>query len=463
MSSLSARGELQSHSLRDSVTELPNRQMFEGTLAQAVAQADARQGRLALFLINLDAFKPVNEAFGHRAGDRLLREIARRLRSLAPPHMTARLGSDEFLLLLPSDPGVDEAAEMATRILEQLSRPCRLESREATVTCSIGVTIYPQHGAQSTLIGHADAAMRAAKAEGGATYCFFEERMVSGVRDQTELLRDLRVAMAQGELELYYQPKIHAPTGEVTGAEALMRWHHPRRGMISPTVFIPIAERFGLIGAMGNWLIDEACRQIRAWRDTGLRMRVAINVSVHQLRQPDLVDRIARALQKNGINPNLLTCEITETVAMEDTEGTIEIFKRLAAIGVSISIDDFGTGHSSLAYLSKLPASELKIDRGFVLDLETSEDARTVAQAVINLAKALNLKVVAEGVETEGQNRILRDFGCDQLQGYLFSKPLSSKALALWATDNVGPRALAFRQSLFTETTHTRQATFPAA
>lgn len=449
---LRARGELQKQLLRDPLTGLPNRQMFEGTLAQAARQADAGTGRLALLLVNLDGFKPINESFGHLAGDAVLRDVAARLRSLAQAHMVARLGGDEFLLLMPENPRDEEAGELATRVLASLGRPSRIDGRDMAVTASIGIVMYPQHGAQSMLIAHADAAMRFAKSSGGATYCYFEARMVSGLREQTELLRDLRLALAQGELELYYQPKIHAPTGEITGAEALMRWQHPRLGMISPGVFIPIAERYGLIGSLGNWLIDEVCRQIRAWRDNGLRMRVAINLSVHQLRQPDLVNRISRALHQHEINPGLLTCEITESVAMEDTEGTIKFFDRLAQLGVSISIDDFGTGHSSLAYLRKLPASELKIDRSFVLDLETSEDARKVASAVVNLAKSLNLKVVAEGVETEGQNRILREFGCDQLQGFLFAKPMSAKALALWAMDDVGPRAMNFRPSLFKET-----------
>lgn len=447
-----AKTELEKQSLRDPLTELPNRSMFEGTLAQCVQRADASGGRLALLLINLDGFKPINESFGHRAGDRVLREIALRLRSLAQPHMVARLGGDEFLMLLPDDPSAEDASELASRILTATCQPCRIDGREAVVSSSIGIAKYPKHGAMSTLIAHADAAMRVAKANGGATYCFFEARMVSGLREQTELLRDLRRALAHDELDMYYQPKIHAPTGEITGAEALMRWQHPKLGMISPTVFIPIAERYGLIRALGNWLIDEVCRQIRAWRDGGLRMRVAINLSVHQLRQPDLVERIAFALKKHDVNPGLLTCEITESVAMEDTEGTIAIFKRLTELGVSISIDDFGTGHSSLAYLRKLPTSELKIDRSFVLDLETSEDARKVASAVINLAKSLDLKVVAEGVETEGQNKILREFGCDQLQGFLFAKPMSAKALALWAMDDVGPRTMNFRSSLFKET-----------
>jgi EAL domain-containing protein (putative c-di-GMP-specific phosphodiesterase class I) len=222
--------------------------------------------------------------------------------------------------------------------------------------------------------------------------------------------------------------------------------------MVSPTVFIPIAERHGLIGTLGQWVIDEACRQARAWRDQGLRMRVAINLSVHQLRQPDLAERIARALRHHQVHPQLLTCEITESVAMEDAEGTMKIFERLAAVGVNISIDDFGTGYSSLAYLRKLPAGELKIDRSFVLDLESSPDARAVVDAVVKLAQALGLKVVAEGVETEAQSEILRELGCHELQGYLYAKPMSAKALALWATDDVGPRALDFRASLFSET-----------
>ena len=447
-----ARAELQSQSARDPLTELPNRQIFEGTLSQALQRADTNKTRLALLLINLDGFKAINESLGHRVGDRLLREVASRLRSLAQPYMVARQGADEFLMLIPSDVDAKGARQAASNVLVALGKPCHIDGREASVTCSIGIALYPDHGAASTLIAHADAAMRFVKSSGGSACSLFETRMVDGFRDQAEILRDLRRALAQSELELYYQPKIHAPTGEITGAEALMRWQHPRRGMISPVEFIPLAERHGLICPLGNWLIDEVCRQIRAWREGGLRMRVAINLSVHQLRQPDLVERIAKALQANDVNPSLMTCEITESVAMEDAEWTIRVFHQLAKLGVSISIDDFGTGHSSLAYLRKLPASELKIDRGFVLDLETSEDARKVASAVINLAKSLDLKVVAEGVETEAQNRILREFGCDQLQGYLFAKPMSAKALALWAMDDVGPRTMNFRDSLFKAT-----------
>ena len=448
-----ARRAVATHSLNDPLTGLPNRPLFEGTLAQAVRQADTRPHRLALLLINLDGFKLINQAFGYRGGDQVLCEVAARLRALSEPYMTARLAGDEFLMLLTTDPRPEDASDLAARLLAAVGRPVKIEGRDTSVSCSIGVVMYPEHGAMSTLFGHADAAMRTAKAAGGASHAFFEARMINGSRDQVELLRDLRLALSRDQIELYYQPKIHAPSGEITGAEALMRWRHPQRGMVSPAEFIPIAERYGLIGSLGQWVIEESCRQVRAWRDTGLRMRVAINLSVHQLRQPDLAERIGAALQHYQINPDLITCELTETAAMDDTEVTTRVLGQLAKVGVHISIDDFGTGHSSLSYLRKLPAQELKIDRSFVMDLETSEDARKVASAVINLAKALQLQVVAEGVETEAQNRILREFGCDQLQGYLFAKPMSAKALALWAMDDVGPRTLSFRESLFKETT----------
>jgi EAL domain-containing protein (putative c-di-GMP-specific phosphodiesterase class I) len=276
--------------------------------------------------------------------------------------------------------------------------------------------------------------------------------MVAGARDQVELLHDLRRAIEHGELELYYQPKIHAPSGQITGAEALMRWHHPQRGMVSPAVFIPLAERFGLINALGNWLIEDACRQIRVWREQGLRMRVAINLSVHQLRQPDLPKRIERALRAHRIEPSLLTCEITESAAMDDTRANLQILEELSAIGVHLSIDDFGTGYSSLSYLRKLPSEELKIDRSFVLDLESSADARAIVDAVVKLAQALGLKVVAEGVETAEQQDILRSLGCNELQGFLFAKPMSAKALALWAMNDEGPAPIDFRASLFSDT-----------
>jgi len=447
-----ARTDRAEEAFRDGLTRLPTRATFEGTLAQVLAQADAQRSVAVLMHVALDRFKLINDNFGHRAGDGVLKCVAQRLRQLGPPHRVARLGGDEFLLLVDGNDAPDQAKALAAAVLESIARPCVVDGRELAVSCSIGMANYPQHGAQSVLISHATLATRASKGSGGATYSVFDPHMIDDVREQAELLNDLRLALSRGQLELYYQPKIHAPSAQVTAAEALMRWHHPRHGMISPSVFIPMAERSGLINAMGAWVIDEACKQAREWRDQGLRMRVAINLSAHQLRQSKLPDHIRSALTKHQINPDLLTCEITESVAMEDTEATMRFFAELAAVGVHISIDDFGSGYSSLAYLRKLPATELKIDRGFVLDLEHSEGARKIAEAVVTLAQALNMKVVAEGVETDGQYQILRRLGCDQVQGFLFAKPMTAKALALWAAGSDGPRSIQFRESLFKET-----------
>ncbi|MCE9659688.1 MAG: EAL domain-containing protein [Burkholderiales bacterium] len=448
-----AETELQRRSFRDGLTRLPNRLMFEGLLAQSVQQADASGERMAMLFIDLDGFKPVNESLGHHMGDLMLREIATRLKRFArPDDRVAHLGGDEFLMLIRGNPSEEDAATFADRMQGLIGEPCKMNGREAAVSSSVGIAMYPEHGAMSDLIAHAEAAMGAAKSGGGASHCFFEARMVSGARDQFDLLRDLRRALVEGQLHLMYQPKVHAPSGEITGAEALMRWEHPQRGLVPPTVFIPIAERFGLIGAIGNWLIDEACRQAGQWRDEGLRMRVAINLSAHQLRHADLADRIDAALKRHRINPQLLTCEITESVAMEDASNAIRMVEKLNAMGVNISIDDFGTGYSSLAYLRKLRAGELKIDRSFVMDLATSADARAVVDAIVKLAQALGLKVVAEGVETEAQHEILRSFGCHELQGFLFARPMSALALSAWAMDDEGTRGIEFRDSLYKAT-----------
>jgi diguanylate cyclase (GGDEF)-like protein len=449
-----AEGSLERQTHTDQLTGLPNRLFIEERLLNSAARADLARERLALLFIDLDGFKPINESFGHRFGDLLLQETALRIKEEAGSNaVVARWAADEFLVLIEEDQDKDAVAACARRLLDRLKTPFQLEGRDVPVAASIGVAVYPADGAQSTLITHADAAARAAKSAGGDTYCFFEPHMMRDAREQMELLHDLRNALDQGQLELYYQPKVHAPSGQITGAEALLRWNHPVRGLISPAVFIPIAERFGLIGTIGNWVIEEACRQIRQWRDGGMRMRVAINLSAHQLRQNDLCDRIAAALREQDINPKLLTCEITESVAMEDTESTSAIFRKLAEVGVHISIDDFGTGYSSLSYLRQLPAEELKIDRGFIIDLETSNDARAVVDAVVKLGLALGLKVVAEGVETEAQYHILRQLGCDELQGFLFAKPMAAKMLFLWAVmDSGGPTNLDFRPSLFGDT-----------
>ncbi len=444
--------QLRRQAFCDPLTALPNRLLFEERLNQTLQRVGRTPSAMAVLFIDLDGFKPINDSFGHAAGDVVLREVGSRLLELAGPSGTAaRVGGDEFLLLVPQPGGSDGAAAVAQQALQVLARPYKLPNRgEVKLSCSIGIALFPEHGSTAKLIANADAAMYAAKRTGGSTYAFFEARMDLDVREQVEMQTELRLALERHQLKLYYQPKIHGATGQVTGVEALIRWEHPVRGLMSPEIFIPVAERFGLIGHIGNWVIDEACRQIRQWLDLGLRMRVAVNLSMHQLRQDDLVPRIRRALDVHRVDPALLTFEITESVAMEDTQATMRSFGHLARIGASLAIDDFGTGYSSLAYLRKLPARQLKIDRGFVADIEHSSDALAVVDAVIKLAHALGLKVVAEGVETERQRDVLLGLRCDELQGYLFARPMPAQMLTVWAMNGEDDtHDIEFSHSLF--------------
>ena len=445
-----ANDELHQLAFKDPLTGLANRACFDGWLDEVVVRCDRGGGSVAVLFVDLDAFKPVNDSFGHGHGDIVLREVGQRLQALAAEGVrAARVGGDEFLLLLAN--GRDAAAALAQRTLASLAQPIAAGSHELQVSCSIGIALYPEHGSRPTMLARADAAMFAAKRSGGASYAFFEPSMEADVRDQLELVAELRRAVAEQRLELLYQPKIDARSGQITAAEALLRWHHPKRGLVSPAVFVPIAERFGLVHALGAWVIDDACRQARKWRDLGLRMRVAINLSAHQLRRDDLAEQLLSALERHRVEPSQLTCEITESVAMEDTRATHLAFERLGRAGIHLSIDDFGTGYSSLSYLRQLPAEELKIDRSFVKDVETSADARAIVEAVVRMAQVLGLKVVAEGVETERQRELLVQMGCDQLQGYLFARPMSARALTLWAMDDgATPKpSAAFRPSLY--------------
>ncbi len=454
-----ATSDLETAPLNDPLTGLLSRLGLEDQLRRAAIQAESRGTRVALLFIGLDGFKSVNDSFGHGLGDSVLKEVARRLTTRSaqmrsskhPPHGLARVGGDEFVVMLPGPLDRQSIARAASRMLEVLDGTIQCEQQEIKLSASIGVACFPEDGGSSKLIARANAAMQAAKAAGGSTYMCFEPRMQDDSRERNELLRDLRHAIENKQLELFYQPKIDARSGQVTAAEALLRWHHPTRGTILPGVFIPLAERHGLICALGNWVIEDACRQARVWRERGLKMRLAINLSVFQMRQNDLVERIQAALKRYGVNPSRLTCEITESVAMEDTQVTQRTFERLGLAGIHLAIDDFGTGYSSLAYLRRLPATELKIDRSFVMDLETSADARAIVDAVLKLAHAIGLKVVAEGVETQRQRDILLELGCDEFQGYLFARPMSARALMLWAVDDK-PVRHAFRPSLFAET-----------
>lgn len=454
-----ANVELQRQAFRDALTGLANRQLLDDRLTHAAARMQRDGNPLALLLINLDGFKPINDSFGHAVGDQVLCQMAQRLSKLSRAGDTlARIGADEYALLMEGDCSEPGLALVAQRMLDAVADdlPAFGEGSEAPLhlSASIGIAVLTAATEGAALIGQADSAVALAKRQGGHCFVFFEARMQADMRDQVSLSRDLRQALqteAAGQLALHYQPKVATKSGAITGVEALLRWQHPQRGPIGPAVFVPIAERFGLIVPLGDWVIGEACRQIAAWRDEGLRMRVAINLSVQQLRQPEaLLQRIQDQIDRHAIEPGQLSCEITESMAMDDPGATEAVLKRLSQLGVPLSIDDFGTGYSSLAYLRRLRVAQLKIDRSFVNDLGGSDDARAIVEAVIQMAHALGLEVVAEGVETEAQAEVLRLCGCDKLQGYLFAKPMRAAALSEHARRLEADSAPAFSPSTFT-------------
>ncbi|MGJ7581223.1 putative bifunctional diguanylate cyclase/phosphodiesterase [Variovorax sp. RHLX14] len=452
-----ANHELRRRAFTDALTGLPNRVLFEDRLYHALKRMTRAnqlriEERIAVLFVDLDGFKPVNDSFGHKAGDLILQAAAARLLGAARESDTvARIGGDEFLMMLEGVSDEAGCADVANRILHALTQPFDVLGRQVQIACSIGIVLHPDQGEADKLVANADAAMYAAKRNGGANYAMFESHMLADASDQLELQSDLRKALDRNEFELYYQPKIDGVGGGVSGVEALVRWNHAQRGLVGPLHFIGLAERFGMIVRLGDWIIDDACRQIAAWRDEGLSMNVAVNLSVMQLREDGLAERIAHALLRHGVPASQLMCEITESVAMEDIKATQRTFDDLARIGVYLSIDDFGTGYSSLSYLRQLPARQLKIDRSFVRELESKEDARAVVAAVIQLAHALGLRVVAEGVEHRGQRDILLRMGCDELQGFLFAKPMRASVLGIWLSDYLdasGPRQSADRPAV---------------
>ncbi|WP_368206952.1 putative bifunctional diguanylate cyclase/phosphodiesterase [Aeromonas sp. R6-1] len=426
-----AHNELLKLALHDSLTRLPNRLLFADRLEQRIQECQHSQRSFSLLFLDLDGFKIINDAHGHHTGDLLLVEVAERISALLGPNDTAsRFGGDEFVLALaPGDVG--QTTAFAERLLAALAQPYQWEHHSLHITASIGIAVYPQDGTSlHELTLNADAAMYYAKERGRNHYNYFDSAMNANAHQQFLLQQELQHALERGELALHYQPKYAARSGEVVGAEALLRWQHPQLGAISPARFLPLAEKSRLIIPIGNWVIDEACRQMSRWRDAGHPdWNVAVNLSTIQLASPGLLEEVESALARHRLEARHLTLEITETTAMENAEESLAILNRLAELGLGISIDDFGTGHSSLLYLKRFPANELKIDRGFVTTLAPQGDDATIIGAIIALGQALEMRIVAEGVETEEQRALLTLLGCDTLQGYLLGRPMTGDQL----------------------------------
>jgi len=424
-----ANQELTQLALHDTLTDLPNRTLLADRIEQAIAKVAEQGGCFALMFIDLDGFKPVNDAFGHHVGDLLLKAVAARLRGhLHSQDTLARIGGDEFVLLVElQEP--NDAMDVAVKQVNLVSRPFRVAEHDLQLTASLGIVLYPGNGQdQHELLRNADAAMYHAKSAGKNGYSFFDVSMNSNARQQLQLLQDLRQALEQRQFRLHYQPKFDAQACQPIGAEALLRWEHPQQGLLLPDRFIGLAEKTGLIIPIGEWVLDEACRQMRQWLDQGHQgWRMAVNLSAIQFCHAGLVESVARALRENGLPANCLTLEITETTAMHDADASLTVLQRLSDMGVDLSIDDFGTGYSSLMYLKRLPANELKIDRGFVRDLEQDSDDAAIVSAIVALGQALGLRIVAEGVETDKQQDFLTRLGCDSLQGYLLGQPVPAE------------------------------------
>ncbi|MFD1803982.1 putative bifunctional diguanylate cyclase/phosphodiesterase [Mixta tenebrionis] len=421
-----ANRELAQLALHDNLTRLPNRILLEDRLDQAISKATRENSRFALMFMDLDGFKAVNDAFGHHIGDSLLVAVTERMTANMTGHYTlARLGGDEFVLLTEID-DPNDAATIADALVRLIEQPFTISRYELMVSLSIGIAVYPGDGAdERELMFNADAAMYHTKNNGRNGYNFFQRSMNTIAQSQLQLVNDLWLALERAELRLFYQPKYTAPSGPIVGLEALLRWQHPQRGLLPPDIFLPLAEKSGLIIHVGNWVINEACRQLRCWHQQGHEnWSVAVNLSALQFEQSSLVDTVVTALEKHQIPPRLLTLEVTETTAMRNPDESVRILTALTALGVRASIDDFGTGYSSLLYLKRLPASELKIDRAFVNELSENSGDATIVSAIVALAKSLNLKVVAEGVETPQQQNFLTSLGCNSLQGYLLGKPI---------------------------------------
>ena len=421
--------ELEFQAKHDTLTGLANRNLLRERLTHAIADAERNGLPVWILFVDLDRFKFINDTLGHEAGDVLLKTLAMRLQSVARDTDTvARLGGDEFVLVLPEYTDDGPGLEVLQKIMDAIAQPLILEQHEFFLTCSIGVAVYPNDGLTAeTLTKHADIAMYRAKETGRNTFQFYTPSMNERTLDRLSIEADLRHALERQEFSVHYQPQINSMSGQIVGMEALIRWNHPVHGLILPARFIGLAEEMGLIIPIGAWVINQACIQTKAWQQAGLGdLRVAVNLSARQFTQKNLVQAIADVLHATGLEPRFLELELTESMVMNDVDNAITILRNLKGLGVHIAIDDFGTGYSSLSYLRRFPIDVLKIDQSFVNDLMVDADDAAIVMSIISLAHSLRLQVIAEGVENIEQLTFLRAHGCDQMQGYYFSKPINA-------------------------------------
>ena len=424
---------LRSLAEHDPLTGLPNHRTFVSLADAVLARTSAAQGGAALFFLNLDGFKLINDSLGRARADELLKEVASRLtQGPGRGYLVAREGGDEFALLVDQLQSPQECAQLAEDIFQCLEPPITLANREIFMTTSIGIALFPKDAEDTeALVNHADTALSQAKDRGRNVYHFYSAEMDAHAQHRLELVQNLRRGFHREEFRVFYQPQIDLNTGNIAGVEALVRWQHPDLGLIAPSQFIGVAEDTGLISPMGQWILREACRQVKEWQTSGRQLvRLSVNMSPRQLSQMDLVSIIGGALQETGLEARYLDIELVESLLLQEKESNVKTLQGLKSLGIGIALDDFGTGYSSLSYLKRFPIDILKIDESFIQDLTTSDDASAIVRAIIGMAHALNLKVIAEGVEKEEQAVLLRQEGCHEAQGFFWSRPLPGEEMA---------------------------------